>query len=86
MFDRNKGAIYALYSRATRERADLQGKLVLQLTIAPSGEVTDCRVLSSELNDPELESKIVGRVRLFHFEARDVEAMTGRKTIEFFPT
>ena len=85
VFDRNKGAIYALYSRALRERADLQGKLVLQLTISPAGEVTDCRVLSSELNDPELEGKMVGRVRLFRFEAKDVEAITARKTIEFFP-
>jgi periplasmic protein TonB len=85
VFDRNKGAIYALYTRALRERADLQGKLVLQLTISPGGEVTDCRLLSSELNDPELEGKIVARVKLFKFEARDVEIITARKTIEFFP-
>jgi periplasmic protein TonB len=85
VFDREKGAIYALYSRALRDRADLQGKLVLQLTISPAGEVTDCHVLSSELADPELEKKIVARVRLFRFEARDVEAITAHKTIEFFP-
>jgi periplasmic protein TonB len=85
VFDKNKGAIYALYTRALRERADLQGKLVLQLTISPAGDVTDCRVLSSELNDPELENKIVARVKLFKFEAKDVEAITARKTIEFFP-
>ena len=86
VFDRNKGAIYALYSRALRERADLQGKLVLQLTISPAGEVTDCRVVSSELADDDLERKIVGRVRLFRFEAKDVETITAKKTIEFFPT
>ena len=86
VFDRNKGAIYALYSRAIRDRADLQGKLVLQLTISPAGDVSDCRVLSSELADVDLEKKIVARVRLFKFEARDVEAITARKTIEFFPT
>ena len=64
MFDRNKGAIYALYTRALRERPELQGKVVLEFTIAPSGEVTACRVVSSELSDPELERKIVARVRL----------------------
>ena len=32
-----------------------------------------------------LERKIVARVRLFKFEARDVETITARKTIEFFP-
>ncbi len=86
VFDRNKGAIDALYARALRERADLQGKIVLQLTISPAGEVTDCRLLSSELNDPDLERKIVLRVKLFRFEAKDVEAITARKTLEFFPT
>ena len=85
VFDKNKGAIYALYTRAMRERADLQGKLVLQLTIAPSGEVTNCVMLSSELNDPDLEHKIIARVKLFLFEAKDVEVITAKKTIEFFP-
>jgi len=85
VFDKNKGAIYALYSRALRERADLQGKIVLQVTISPAGEVTDCTMLSSELNDPDLEHKIVARVKLFRFEAKDVETITAKKTIEFFP-
>lgn len=85
IFDRNKGAIYALYSRALRARPELQGKMVLEFTIAPSGEVTMCRVVSSELNDPELENKIISRVRLFRFEARDVESVTTTKPIDFFP-
>jgi periplasmic protein TonB len=84
-FDRNKGAIYALYSRALRDRPELQGKMVLEFTIAPSGEVTACRVVSSELNDPELERKIVARVKAIRFPARDVETMSTTKPIEFFP-
>jgi periplasmic protein TonB len=85
VFARNKGAIYALYSRALREKPDLQGKLVLEFTIAPSGEVTMCRLVSSELHDPELESKIVLRVKLFRFESKDVEPITTTKPIDFFP-
>ena len=85
VFDRNKSAIYALYSRALREQPELQGKVVVQLTIAPSGEVTDVRIVSTELNDPELERKLVARIRMFRFESKDVEAMTTTKPIEFFP-
>jgi protein TonB len=85
VFDRNKSAIYALYSRALRDKPALQGKVVLEVTIAPSGEVTDCKVVSSELNDPDLERKLVARVRMFRFEARDVATMTTTKPIEFFP-
>ncbi len=85
IFDRNKGAIYSLYSRALRDQPELQGKMVLEFTISPTGEVTMCRVVSSELNDPELEKKIVARVRLFRFEAKDVETITTTKPIDFFP-
>jgi periplasmic protein TonB len=85
VFDRNKSAIYSLYSRALREQPDLEGKVVVQLTIAPSGDVTDCHIVSTELNDAELERKLVARIRMFRFEAKDVEAMTTTKPIEFFP-
>jgi TonB family protein len=85
VFDRNKSAIYALYNRALRDNPALMGKVVMQLTITPSGEVTDCRILSSELGDAELERKLVARVRMFRFEDKDVEAITTTKPIEFFP-
>lgn len=85
VFDSNKGAIYALYTRALRDQADLQGKVVLEFTIAPEGAVTACRVVSSELNHPELEGRICTRVRGFRFPARDVAAVTTTKPIEFFP-
>jgi protein TonB len=85
VFDRNKSAIYALYTRALRDKPTLQGKVVLEITIAPSGEVTDCRVVSSELADAELERKLTARVRMFRVESRDVATMTTTKPIEFFP-
>jgi TonB family protein len=85
VFDRNKGAIFALYNRALRMDPTLEGKLVLRLTIAPTGEVTACEVVSSELGDAELERRLVQRVMLFRFESRDVEPVTTTKPIDFFP-
>jgi len=85
VFDKNKGAIFALYNRALRVDPSLEGKLVLRLTIAPSGEVTACEVVSSELGDPELERRLVQRVMLFRFDAKDVEPVTTTKPIDFFP-
>jgi periplasmic protein TonB len=85
VFDRNKAAIYALYNRALRENPTLQGKVVVQLTIAPTGEVTDCKILSSELKDQELEHKLIARIKMFKFDDRDVEIITTTKPIDFFP-
>ena len=85
VFDRNKSAIYALYNRALRDNPQLQGKVVVQLTIAPTGEVTDCRILSSELKSDELERKLVARIKMFKFDDKDVELITTTKPIDFFP-
>jgi TonB family protein len=85
VFDKNKGSIFALYNRALRRDPTLQGKLVLRLTIEPSGAVSACEVVSSELADPEMERKLVQRVKLFRFEAKDVATVTTTKPIDFFP-
>ncbi|MFI4891206.1 MAG: TonB family protein [Steroidobacterales bacterium] len=85
VFDKNKGAIYALYTRALRDNPAMQGKVVVELSIAPSGDVTAARIVSSELNDPAFEAKLLARIRLFKFDAKDVAPMTTNKPIEFFP-
>jgi TonB family protein len=85
VFDKNKGAIYALYTRALRDNPAMQGKVVVELSIAPSGDVTAARIVSSELNDPVFEAKLLARIRLFKFDAKDVAPLTTTKPIEFFP-
>jgi hypothetical protein len=41
--------------------------------------------VSCRAGDPELERELVGRVKMFQFEAKDVAVMTTTKPIEFFP-
>jgi TonB family protein len=86
VFDKNKGAIYSIYNRALRKDPSLQGKVVLKLTIAPSGRVTKCTVVSSELNNPQLERKLLARVKLFQFGNRNVDTMVTTYPIEFLPS
>src|SRR3984957_10214559 len=85
VFTKNKGAIDAMYARALRDNPALQGKVVLELTIAPSGDITAARIVSSEIGDKEFESKLLARIRLFKFEAKDVATLTATKPIDFFP-
>jgi outer membrane biosynthesis protein TonB len=86
VFERNKGAIYALYNRALREDSSLQGKVVVELKIAPTGEVVGCRVVSTELKTPDLESKLVARIRGFDFGAKDVDTMVVTWPVDFLPS
>ena len=85
VFTKNKGAIDAMYARALRDNPALQGKVVIELTISPAGDITAARVISSELHDAVFEEKLVARIRLFKFEAKDVAALTATKPIDFFP-
>ncbi len=86
VFQKHKGAINRIYQRALRRDPTLQGKLVLELTIAPDGTVTRVRILSSELNDPGLEKRILAKVKRFRFKARKVETVTVRYPIDFLPS
>jgi len=86
VFERNKGAIYAIYNRALREDPTLQGKIVLDLKIAPSGEVTDCRIVSSELKATDLERKLLARVKQFDFGAKDVAPIDITWPVDFLPS
>lgn len=86
VFERNKGAIYAIYNRALREDPSLQGKVVLELKIAPAGNVVSCRLVSSELKAPELEQKLLARIQQFDFGAKDVDQMVVTYPMDFLPS
>ena len=86
VFERNKGSIYAIYNRALREEPSLQGKVVVKLTIAPSGGVVAVTVESSELKTPELEAKLLARIRQFDFGAKDVDQMVVTWPVDFLPS
>ena len=86
VFDSNKGAIFAIYNRALRKDPTLQGQVVLELSIDPSGRVVDCKVVSSELSDATIVAKLVSRIRLFDFGARDVAMTTISYPVHFLPT
>lgn len=83
-FDKHKGQIYALYRRALEERPGLEGRLDLEVSIARSGEATDCRVVASQLGAPELERGICEKIRTWRFNPRP-EPIKVKKVVDFFP-
>lgn len=85
-FDANKSALDAIYRRALRENATLEGRVVFKLSVEPSGQVSACSIASSELDDPALEAKLVSRVLLITFAARPgVEVWNKTFEIQFVP-
>jgi len=86
VFQKNKGSIFSLYNRALRKDPTLQGKVVVELTIAPSGQVTRVRIVSSDLKNSELEQKLMARIKLFRFKPGNVDTLIVKYPIDFLPT
>lgn len=73
VFDAAQSSFYAIFNRAARDNPAIgAGKIIVDLTIAPDGTVTDCKLVSSTFGDDELEKKILARVRLLNFGAKAV--------------
>jgi TonB family protein len=86
VIDRNKGKIYSTYRRELRRNPTLQGRVVLEITILPSGKVKDVNIVSSELKDKRFEAALIRRFKLLNFGAKDVDTVTVTYPLEFFPT
>ena len=86
ILERNKQAIYNLYNNALRNDPELQGHVLMSITIAPSGQVTACAILFSELNAAVLEARLVQLIRRIDFGAKpEARVVTTKVPIEFFP-
>jgi outer membrane biosynthesis protein TonB len=86
ILDRNKSAMYRIYNRALRQDNTLQGKLVMSITIAPSGRVTRCAIIDSELNSASLEAQLIRLVKGIDFGNKaEGPVVTTKVPIEFFP-
>ncbi|UCB54822.1 MAG: TonB family protein [Thiotrichales bacterium] len=86
VFDRYKAALYRIYNRELRSNPTLQGKVVLRLTIEPDGSVSSCKMDSSDMGSPALESRIVARVLKFNFGPKEgVPPVTILYPIDFLP-
>lgn len=86
IFDKNKSSLYALYDRERRKTPGLKGKIVLEITIAKTGDVTNVKIISSTLNNPSLEARIVSRIKQFKFGVNGAGPVTITYPIEFLPS
>ena len=86
VFTPNPGGIFNIYNRALRTNPSLAGQVVVELTIAPSGEVTRVNNQSSELGDEALERKLVLKIKRFKFSRSNVAEITVTYPIDFLPS
>ena len=66
-----KGRFNKIYQRALRKDPTLGGKVVLKITILPSGKVENVEIVSSDIADKNFISKLITAVKGINFGARE---------------
>jgi hypothetical protein len=61
VFDQNKSKLYSIYQRALRNDPTIKGRIVLSITIEPSGQVSECKVHQTNIKVPALRKRFVAR-------------------------
>ena len=84
--ERIKGSLQTLYMRQLRKTPGIQGVVLFDLTIAPSGKVVSCKVVESELKSPRLERKFVIKLKSINFGEEDVGQVLIRYPLDFLPS
>ena len=86
IFDQNKGAIDSLYRRALRKDPTLEGRVTVEVLIDPSGAVSECKIIESELEDEKLEKRLVTRISLIQFGEKRVQPQRVQYSFDFVPS
>lgn len=85
-FERTKSNVFSLYYQALLEQPQLSGNFVFKIWIEPDGAVSNLKLISSELRDKQLESKILSRIKNINFGREDVSQTAVEYTFNFLPT
>ena len=64
----NIGALRHAYEMRLKVKPGLKGKVTIEFTIAPDGDVISCKALSTTINDPVLEEDIIKRIFRWRFD------------------
>ncbi|EWH08152.1 hypothetical protein DS2_18785 [Catenovulum agarivorans DS-2] len=82
----HKASLYQLYNRALRKNPLLAGKVVFDMVVTSTGEISQVSIVSSELNDAKLERRLMIKLRGIQFASKDVADTETQWTIEFLPS
>ena len=86
VMEAGKGKAYLYYQRELRRDPGLAGTFVFELVIQPDGSVSSLKLVSSELNNSDLDQRILDTVRQFNFGAKDVSPRTLTYKFNFIPS
>ncbi|VAW96870.1 Ferric siderophore transport system, periplasmic binding protein TonB [hydrothermal vent metagenome] len=70
VFQRNKGKLNSIYNRTLRKDPSLQGTILFKITINAAGKVIFIKIISTEIKNKKLNTRIRLRIKRFNFGAK----------------
>jgi TonB family protein len=67
----NIGALRYAYNRSLREKPGMKGRITIRFVVDEFGNVINCEVVSSSIDDKELESTVTDKIMRWKFEKID---------------
>ncbi len=84
--DQNKSSFFTLYNRALRKTPSMRGEVIFKIAIEADGRVSKVSIVSSELNNPKLEKRLLSKIRSIRFTAMKVAVWNDNYRISFIPS
>ena len=69
IIDDNSSQLKYLYNRRLREGVKLSGKMVIEISIKPTGAVGNARIVRSDMGDKTFEDAIVNKISTWKFKS-----------------
>lgn len=85
-FEGAKSSIYSTYLNALNDQPNLEGKFIFRLVIEPDGSISELELVSSELDERDLENVILNRIRSINFGAKEVSPTAVEYAFSFLPS
>ncbi|MDE2421527.1 MAG: AgmX/PglI C-terminal domain-containing protein [Gammaproteobacteria bacterium] len=83
IMDQNAGRVQGAYKRALDDDPTMQGSFTVRLKIAPDGHVISVSVVSSDLNNSALESKLKAIIQSYQFSSGNFDTFEGNYKYNF---
>ncbi len=71
VFEQNKSRFDRIYRKALRSNPVLEGTVTLGVSIDKSGDVSSCKIKSSDLQDRKVEKRMIMTCKMLSFDAAD---------------
>lgn len=84
VLDRHKPELQEIFAGFLAARSDLGGRTTFDLTIQPSGQVSDCKVQHSDVSEPKFGEALCAKILTIDFGQKNMEAVTLTHWLDFY--